>query len=354
MYHHYLGPDYYSFTRGGVHFVGLNTVDIDDQQYYGHVDSLQLAWLERDLALVPAAMPIVTFDHIPFFTTFELINGYNDRPPAPSLITVQRQDGVPPQRIQRARSARRPAQASSRARARRAHARHGAHRVRDDRREDAVQSGFGCRRQRRRGRARVDLRGDAVSREERRDRCGSVHSARATEIVDTPGRLTLRFQRLPWAFQSTVSVLGQTRATVAAQSRGRSFARVLSQSAHVQLLRSTPAILLATVVLATPAASQQRGAHARGDALRSRSHLGASRPRRRRLRPRAPNGRHPVRDPERRQGTARHGGVALPAPSAASRSARASDRSSRAASRRASSFAAATSSPRGESPTAST
>ena len=89
MYHHYLGPDYYSFTRGGVHFVGLNTVDIDDQQYYGHVDSLQLAWLERDLALVPASMPVVTFDHIPFFTTIEGLNGYNDRPPAPSLITVR-------------------------------------------------------------------------------------------------------------------------------------------------------------------------------------------------------------------------------------------------------------------------
>ncbi|HEX5072777.1 MAG TPA: metallophosphoesterase [Gemmatimonadaceae bacterium] len=88
MYHHYFGPDYYSFTRGGVHFVGLNTVDIDDKQYYGHVDSLQLAWLERDLALVPADMPVVTFDHIPFVTTFEGLNGYNDRPPAPSLITV--------------------------------------------------------------------------------------------------------------------------------------------------------------------------------------------------------------------------------------------------------------------------
>lgn len=88
MYHHYLGPDYYSFTRGGVHFVGLNTVDIDDQRYYGHVDSLQLAWLERDLALVPATMPVVTFDHIPFFSTFEGINGYTDAPPAPTLITV--------------------------------------------------------------------------------------------------------------------------------------------------------------------------------------------------------------------------------------------------------------------------
>jgi predicted MPP superfamily phosphohydrolase len=89
MYHHYFGPDYYSFTHGGVHFVGLNTVDIDDQRYYGHVDSLQIAWLERDLALVPADMPVVTFDHIPFVTTFEGLNGYNDRPPAPSLITVR-------------------------------------------------------------------------------------------------------------------------------------------------------------------------------------------------------------------------------------------------------------------------
>jgi Icc protein len=88
MYRHYLGPDYYSFTRGGVHFVGLNTVNIDDQRYYGHVDSVQLAWLERDLALVPPTMPVVTFDHIPFFTTFESLNGYVERPPAPTLITV--------------------------------------------------------------------------------------------------------------------------------------------------------------------------------------------------------------------------------------------------------------------------
>ncbi|MGH9885584.1 MAG: metallophosphoesterase [bacterium] len=88
MYHHYFGPDYYSFDRGGVHFVGLNTVDIDDQHYYGHVDSVQLAWLERDLAVVPASMPVVTFDHIPFFSTFEGLNGYVDGGVAPSLITV--------------------------------------------------------------------------------------------------------------------------------------------------------------------------------------------------------------------------------------------------------------------------
>jgi calcineurin-like phosphoesterase family protein len=89
MYHHYRGPDYYSFTYGGVHFVGLNTVDIDDKSYYGHVDSTQLAWLEKDLARIPAAMPVVTFDHIPFFTAVESINGYMAGPPAPSLITVK-------------------------------------------------------------------------------------------------------------------------------------------------------------------------------------------------------------------------------------------------------------------------
>jgi calcineurin-like phosphoesterase family protein len=88
MYRHYRGPDYYSFNFGGVHFVGLNTVDIDDQWYYGHVDSLQLAWLERDLAMVPATVPVVTFDHIPFFSSFEALSGYTDEPPAPTLITV--------------------------------------------------------------------------------------------------------------------------------------------------------------------------------------------------------------------------------------------------------------------------
>lgn len=64
------------FTRGGVHFIGLNTADIDDQHYYGHVDSLQLVWLERDLARVPPAMAVVTFDHIPFITSFKTVNGY--------------------------------------------------------------------------------------------------------------------------------------------------------------------------------------------------------------------------------------------------------------------------------------
>jgi hypothetical protein len=88
MYRSYLGPDYYSFTYGGVHFVGLNTVDIHEGWYYGHVDSLQLAWLARDLAQIPATMPVVTFNHIPFYTSGDQMRGFDDGPPAPTVITI--------------------------------------------------------------------------------------------------------------------------------------------------------------------------------------------------------------------------------------------------------------------------
>jgi len=68
MYHHYLGPNYYSFNYGGVHFIGLDDVDFEDLWYYGHVDSLQVAWMRTDLASVSANTPVITFHHIPFFS----------------------------------------------------------------------------------------------------------------------------------------------------------------------------------------------------------------------------------------------------------------------------------------------
>lgn len=88
MYRHYLGPDYYSFTYGGIHFVALNSEDIDDQSYYGHIDSVQVEWLKRDLSFVSAPTPVVTFNHIPFFTAAEMINGYDDESVAPTVISV--------------------------------------------------------------------------------------------------------------------------------------------------------------------------------------------------------------------------------------------------------------------------
>jgi len=88
MYRAYRGPDYYSFDAGGAHFIALNTVDVDDQWYHGHVDSLQMAWLARDLAMVAPGTTIVTFNHIPFYSVSEQLHGYTVGPPAPTLITV--------------------------------------------------------------------------------------------------------------------------------------------------------------------------------------------------------------------------------------------------------------------------
>jgi predicted MPP superfamily phosphohydrolase len=88
MYRRMLGPDSYSFDWGGLHFVGLDTVDIEDLWYYGHVDKEQLAWLEKDLARVPAATPVVTFNHIPLATSIDALAGYVDDGPAPSLIRI--------------------------------------------------------------------------------------------------------------------------------------------------------------------------------------------------------------------------------------------------------------------------
>jgi Icc protein len=78
MYRHYLGPEYYSFNYGGVHFIGLDTVQPDDSAYYGGVDSLQLAWLTRDVAALPASTPIVVFCHIPLTSGLEAMTGYQD------------------------------------------------------------------------------------------------------------------------------------------------------------------------------------------------------------------------------------------------------------------------------------
>jgi 3',5'-cyclic AMP phosphodiesterase CpdA len=88
MYRARLGPTYYSFTAAGVHFVGLDTVDIDDLWYYGHVDAGQLAWLRADLAAVPAGTPVVTFNHIPFVSASEVVKGFTEEGVAPTTLRV--------------------------------------------------------------------------------------------------------------------------------------------------------------------------------------------------------------------------------------------------------------------------
>ncbi len=88
MYRSRLGPTYYSFTYGGLHFVGLDTVDVADRWYYGHVDDAQLRWLAADLAAIPPAMPVVTFNHIPFVSAAEMVKGYTTGGAAPTTLEV--------------------------------------------------------------------------------------------------------------------------------------------------------------------------------------------------------------------------------------------------------------------------
>jgi predicted MPP superfamily phosphohydrolase len=68
MYYHFLGPDYYSFNFNGIHFIGLNSLSYDDLYYYGYIDSTQIEWLKKDIALVDPKTSIVTFQHVPFYS----------------------------------------------------------------------------------------------------------------------------------------------------------------------------------------------------------------------------------------------------------------------------------------------
>jgi predicted MPP superfamily phosphohydrolase len=91
MYAHYLGPNYYSFNYGGIHFVGLDDVDFEDTWYYGHVDSLQMSWLKQDLAAVPEKTPVVTFKHIPMFSGGLSLGSFEESGPG---RTLEREKGV--------------------------------------------------------------------------------------------------------------------------------------------------------------------------------------------------------------------------------------------------------------------
>ncbi len=55
-YRRYLGPDYYSFDQGGVHFVVVNSVTPSERQ---------IAWFEKDLAMLGKDKPVVVFQHYP-------------------------------------------------------------------------------------------------------------------------------------------------------------------------------------------------------------------------------------------------------------------------------------------------
>jgi predicted MPP superfamily phosphohydrolase len=87
MFRHYLGPNYYSFNYGGIHFISIDGVAYQNLYYYGGVDETQLAWLETDLEHVGVQTPIITFNHIPFISSgFSFQNFENDTFYGPQLL----------------------------------------------------------------------------------------------------------------------------------------------------------------------------------------------------------------------------------------------------------------------------
>lgn len=71
MFRKRLGQEYYSFDHKGWHFIVLNSVGMgENRRYYGHVDSIQMEWIRRDLTKVDSLTPIAVSVHIPFITSW--------------------------------------------------------------------------------------------------------------------------------------------------------------------------------------------------------------------------------------------------------------------------------------------
>jgi hypothetical protein len=87
MYEETLGPRYYAFNRGRVHFIALDTVGVDDTWYYGFLDAEQLAWIRKELSFVPPGATVVTAGHLPL-RSGALSREYLVEGPARTLLTV--------------------------------------------------------------------------------------------------------------------------------------------------------------------------------------------------------------------------------------------------------------------------
>lgn len=64
-YKKYIGPTYFSFNYGNVHFVILESVKWDGYRYFGEFGEKQLSWLKKDLKYVDKDRLVLFIMHIP-------------------------------------------------------------------------------------------------------------------------------------------------------------------------------------------------------------------------------------------------------------------------------------------------
>ena len=83
-YREQFGPTYYSFNRGKMHYVVLDNVFCirSNRAYMGYLPENQLAWLEKDLASVPAGSTVIVSLHIPTKTGAAKRAGLREEAPA--------------------------------------------------------------------------------------------------------------------------------------------------------------------------------------------------------------------------------------------------------------------------------
>lgn len=75
MFEAKVGKRFHTFTHKGWRFYIIDSVEeTEDRRYLGHVDSIQLKWLEKELEEVDSETPCVIITHIPLITAYAQIN----------------------------------------------------------------------------------------------------------------------------------------------------------------------------------------------------------------------------------------------------------------------------------------
>ena len=82
---------WFAWDAGGIHYVAL--VNVFDFEQMGVLGNEQLAWLERDLAGIPASKPIVVFAHVPLYALYPAW-GWTTADGAKALALLSRFDAV--------------------------------------------------------------------------------------------------------------------------------------------------------------------------------------------------------------------------------------------------------------------